>query len=104
MSGRRRGCDLAMLQKRCNFSALRGSEGAAEPGAFQGRRGGGEAKRSRDVLVLGDRERESAMEDVAGPQRIDRVHREGRRLLQLALLIEPQRALRSAGTCEKGGR
>ena len=81
MSGRRRGCDLAVLQKRCNFRSLRGGESAAEPGAFQGRRGGGEAKRRRDVLVLGDRERESAMENVAGPQRIDRVNRKSRGLL-----------------------
>ena len=44
------------------------------------------------------------MEDVAGPERTHGVHREGWRLLQLAALVEPDRAALSPGACEKQRR
>ena len=43
------------------------------------------------------------MEHVAGAQRVDGVHREGRRFLQLLLLVEPDRAS-AARACRPGTR
>ena len=82
----------ALVQKLFNFSTLRGSKGAAETGAFQGCSGGGEPQRLPQPLIFGDRERKRAMEDVTRAERIHGVHREGRRLLQIAILVEPDRA------------
>src|SRR4026208_2031298 len=44
------------------------------------------------------------MEYVAAAQRIHRMHREGRRLLQVAAFVEPERALRAARSREKRWR
>src|SRR5665811_558218 len=85
-----------MAQKLFYFSTLRGGESTTEAGAFQRCGGGGESQRARNVLVFGDGERERAVEHVAGAQGIHGMHREGRRLLQNALLVEPDRAFRAA--------
>jgi hypothetical protein len=81
---------------------LRGSEGPAEAGAFQRRRRGSKPQRRAQILFLGDRQRERAMEDVACAERIHRVYREGRRLLQMMMLVEPYRALRAARARQEG--
>ena len=86
-----------MAQKFRKFSTLRRGKGAAEPGAFQCCGGGSEPQRLPQILFLGDGQRERAMEHVAGAQRIHGVDREGRRLLQIALLVEPDRPFRPAG-------
>src|SRR6202163_1433947 len=92
---------LALAQKLFNFSALRGGKGAPETGAFQGCGGGGEPKGIAQTLVFGDGEGERAMERVARAQRIHGVHLEGRRLLQVLLLVEPDRALRAPRSRQK---
>src|ERR1700680_2613751 len=79
----------ALAQKLFNFSTLRGGEGATEAGAFQGCSGGSEAQRLPQPLLFGDGERKRAMEDITRAERIHGVHREGGRLLQTALLVEP---------------
>jgi hypothetical protein len=84
-----------LVQKRFNFNALRGREGTAESGAFQRRGGGGEPERLPQFLSFGDRERESAMEHVSGAEGVHGVDREGRRLLDGPILVEPDRAPRS---------
>ena len=91
-----RGGRLALAQKLFHFNTLRGGKGAAMAGAFQRRGGGGESQRLPQFLLFSDRERERAMENIAGAQRVDGVDREGRRLLQMALLVEPDRAFRPA--------
>ena len=90
-----------MAQKVRYFSTLRGGKSAPETGAFQRRGGGGEPQRLPQVLTLGDGERKGAMENVTGAERIHGVDREGRGLLQLALLVEPDRAARSARSRQK---
>src|SRR5450759_4800203 len=92
-----------MAQKFCDFSTLWGSKGPAEAGAFQGGGGGREPQRARQVLVFGDGERERAVEHVACAQRIHGMYGKGGRLLQLALLVEPDRASRAAGSREERG-
>jgi hypothetical protein len=87
---------LALAQKLFHFSPLRGGKGAAETRAFQRRRGRSEPQRLPQFLLFGNRKRERAMENVAGAQCVHGVHRESRRLLQIALLVEPDRALRPA--------
>src|SRR5277367_2188377 len=86
----------ALAQKLFNFSTLRGGKGAPEAGAFQGCSGGSEPQRLPQPLLFGDGERKGAMEDIARAERIHRVHREGRGLLQTALVVEPDRAARAA--------
>ena len=68
----------------------------APPKRVHFRAAAAEANRSAlaQILIFGDRQRKRAMEHVAGAQRIHGVHREGRRLLQALLLVEPDRALR----------
>src|ERR1700758_1427507 len=83
-------------QKRFNFSTLRGSKGATKAGAFQGCGGRGESERFLEVLAFGDGQGKGAMEDVPGAKRIHGMHREGRRLLQLSPIVEPDRAARAA--------
>src|SRR5882757_7615305 len=83
---------LVLAQKCFNFSTLRGREGAPEPGAFQRCGGGGESERLSQFLLLGDGERKGAVEHVAGAQRIHGVNREGRRLLDRPVLVEPDGA------------
>jgi hypothetical protein len=102
--GLSRAGSLAVAQKRFNFSTLRGSKGTTEAGAFQGCSGGGEAQRLPQLLFFSNCERKRAMEDVPGAQRIDGVDREGRGLLQLAVLVESDRAARAAGAGEEGRR
>src|SRR5258708_19880838 len=87
-----------MAQKLLDFSTLRGSKGTAETGAFQGCSGGGKPQGARDVLIFGDGKRKRAMEHVAGTQRIDRMHREGRGLLQVLGFAEPDGAFPTAGS------
>src|ERR1700730_16532513 len=94
----------ALVQKRFNFSTLRGSKGTTEAGAFQGCSGGGESQCLPQLLFFGDGKRKRAMEDVSGPQRIHGVDREGRRLLQLAVGVEPDRAARAAGAGQERRR
>src|SRR5271156_5325489 len=95
---------LALAQKLFNFSTLWGSKGTTEAGAFQGCGGRGESQRFPQLLILGDGERKCAMENVPGAERIHGVDREGRRLLQIALLVEPDRALGSAGAGQERRR
>src|SRR5213596_2548622 len=84
---------LAVAQKLFDFSPSRRGKGATEAGAFERCGGGGEPQRARYVLTFGDGERECAMEYVPGAQRIHGMHREGRRLPQVMLLVKPERAL-----------
>src|SRR5258708_37557438 len=93
-----------MAQKLLDFSTLRGSKGTAETGAFQGCSGGGKPQGARDVLIFGDGKRKRAMEHVAGTQRTDRMHREGRGLLQVLMFVEPDGALRTAGSRQERRR
>src|SRR5467141_3574857 len=86
---------LAVAQKLINFSTLRGGKSAPETGAFQRRGGGSEPKGLKQTLFFGDGEGKGAMEHVARAQRIHGVHREGRRLLQVLVLVEPDRAQRA---------
>src|SRR5882757_8953822 len=79
--GRTRG--LVMAQKLINFSTLRGGKSAPETRAFQRCGGGG------------------AMEHVARAQRVHGMHREGRRLLQVLVLVEPDRTLRAPRSRQK---
>ena len=90
-----------MTQKLIHFSALWGGKSPAETSAFQRRGGGSEPKRLGQILVLGDGEGEGAMEHVAGAQRVHGMDRERRRLLQIALLVEPDRAFRPARPCQE---
>src|SRR5437867_3525498 len=92
---------LALTQKCSHFSTLRGGKGAPEAGAFQRCGGGGEAQRLPQLLALGDGQRKGAVEDVAGAQRIDGMDVEGGRLLQLAVLVEPDGAARPARAREE---
>src|SRR5580698_4096546 len=85
----RRGAPV-LAQKRFNFSTLRGTQGAPEAGAFQRCGGGGKPQRLPQFLSLGDSQHKGTVEDVAGSQRIDGVHGEGRRLLQFTLPVEPE--------------
>src|SRR6266481_7534855 len=82
-----------LVQKFFNFRTLRGSKSPTEAGAFQGCSGRGESQRLPQLLIFGDRERKRAMENIPGAERIHRVDRECRRLLQIAVLVEPDRAL-----------
>ena len=91
----RAGCPV-LAQKCFNFSTLRGGESAAETGAFQRRSRGCEPQRLPQILLLGDGEGESAVKHVARAQGIHGMHREGRRLVQVLLLVEPERAFRAA--------
>src|SRR5713226_1566712 len=97
--GRSRG--LVMAQKLINFSTLRGGKSAPETRAFQRRGGGGEPKGLKQPLFFGDGEGEGAMEHVARAQRVHGVNREGRRLLQVLVLVEPDRALRAPRSRQK---
>src|SRR5438445_5938459 len=83
---------LALAQKRCDFSTLRGGKGAPEAGAFQRRGGGGESQRLRQFLPLRNGQRKGAVEYVAGAQRIDGVDGEGGGFPQLAVRVEPDGA------------
>ena len=84
-----------MVQKRFNFSTLRGSKSPTKAGAFQRRGGGREGKRRAQILVFGDGKGKGAMEHVARAQRIHGVDREGRGLLQVLLFVEPDRTPRT---------
>src|ERR1043166_947821 len=97
------GREPAPTQKLFNFKALRGCKGAPEADAFQRCGGGGEQQGLAKLLLFGDRQRKGAVEDAAGPQRVDGVHGEGRGFLQFAMLVEPDRAARAAGGGEEGG-
>src|SRR6516162_372425 len=99
----RRRCRV-LPQKLLNFSTLRCREGAPEAGAFQGCGRRGDAQGLAQLLSFGDRQGERAVEHVAGPQRIHRMYREGRGLLQLSIFVEPDRAARAAGARQKRGR
>src|SRR5271155_3962098 len=92
---------VAVAQKFCDFSTLRGGEGAAEAGAFQRRSGGGEPERLGQGLLFGDGQRERAVEYVAGAERIHSMHRERWRLPQGLALVEPNRAQRAARSRQK---
>ena len=81
---------------------MRSREGPAETGALQRGGGRGEPERVAQILVFSDRQRKSAMENVARAQRIYGVHREGRGLLQVLLRVEPDCPLCPAGPCEEG--
>jgi hypothetical protein len=61
---------LGAPQKLFNFNALWGGQGAPKTGAFQRRGGGGESQRAPQVPAFGDGEREGAMENIAGAERI----------------------------------
>src|SRR5882672_3073518 len=92
---------LAMAQKLFNFSALRGGKSAPETGAFQRCGGGSEPKGLKQTLFFGDGEGKGAMEHVARAQRVHGVHREGRGLLQVLVLVEPDGALRAPRSRQK---
>src|ERR1700687_2230595 len=96
-----RASGVALAQKFFNFSTLRGGKGTTEAGAFQRCGGGSETQRLRQILLLGDRERERAMEHVAGAQRIHGMDREGRRWRHVLLFVEPDGALRAPGSRQK---
>src|SRR6266702_1532822 len=90
---------LVMAQKLINFSTLRGGKSAPETRAFQRCGGGGESKGVKQTLSFGDGE--GAMEHIARAQCVHGVHREGRRLLQVLLLVEPDRTLRAPRSRQK---
>src|SRR5467141_3884912 len=92
---------LGMAQKLFNFRALRGGKCAAETGAFQRCGGRSEPKGLGQILIFGDGEGERAMKHVAGAQRIQSVHREGRRLPQVLVFVEPDRTLRTSRSRQK---
>ena len=85
-----------LLQKLFNFKTLRGGKGAAEAGAFQSCRSGRKSQRLPQLLALGDRQREGAMEDVAGAQRIHGVECKGGRLQQVSVRARSCRAGRAS--------
>src|ERR1700688_363280 len=92
---------LALVQKLCDFSTLRGGESATEAGAFQGCGGGGEPQGLTKILFFGDSQSKRAVEHVACAQRIHGMHRKGRGLLHGLMLVEPDRALRAARSRQK---
>ena len=67
---------------------------------FESRRGGREAQGGDFVFALGKREREAAVEDIAGTQRIDRLHREYAASAQ-GHPIAPEHVLRALSDGEK---
>ena len=54
--------------KALQLQYVAGGEGAAEPGAFQGGSGGGEAQRLPQFLLLGDGERKGAVKTSPAPR------------------------------------
>ena len=84
---------LASREQRFDLGALRRACAAAEARAFEPRRSSGEAQGRDFVSAFGQRERESAVEDVAGAQRVDRLHREYRAPAQRPSLA-PEHILR----------
>ena len=66
-------------QKLFDFAAPRRRRAAAEAGAFERGGRGGEAQRTNGIARLDKRERKSAVKDVTGRKRVDRIDREGRR-------------------------
>ena len=90
-----------MAQKLINFSTLRGGKSAPETRAFQRCGGGGESKGVKQTLSFGDGEGEGAMEHIARAQCVHGVHRERRRLLQVLVLVEPDRTLRAPRSRQK---
>src|SRR3954447_13278701 len=102
--GRDQSTRRALAQKLFNFSTLWGGERAPKAGAFQGRRRGRETQCRRNVRLLGNGERKSAVEDVARAQRIHGVHRKGPRAVQRLSLVEPERAFRALRPRHKGWR
>src|SRR5205807_8255594 len=90
-----RGGGLAMARKVFNVSSLWRGKGSAETGAFQRRRGRGEAQGVGDILLLGNGQREGAVEHIAGTQGVHGMHRKGRRVMERLAFIEPKRALRA---------
>ena len=71
---------------------MRRTKSAAKTSAFQRCGRGGKPQRIWNVLFFRDGERESAMENIAGAERIHSVHRESGSLLQVLVLVEPDRA------------
>src|SRR5260370_20726416 len=90
-----------MAQKLINFSTLRGGKSAAERRALKRCGGGGEREGAKQPLFFGDGEGEGAREHVARAQRVHGMHREGRRLLQVLVLVEPDRTLRAPRSRQK---
>lgn len=92
-------------QDRASQARLRPRRGAAPPRcrrarAFEARRSDGEAHARDFVFALCKRERESAVEDVAGTERVDRLYRENRALAQCCSLA-PQHVLRALRDSKK---
>src|SRR5689334_21592965 len=99
----RSGVRALSAQKFFYFKALRGSRGPSKAGAFQRCGGGSKLQGQAKTLPFSNRQRKGAVEYVPGAQRVDGLHGESRRLLQLALFIKPDRAAGAAGAREKGG-
>lgn len=64
-----------VLREPCvDFRAQRNAAAARRSGALDGRRGVGEAGRSRDIPAFGQRQCVRTVEDIAGAKRIDSRH------------------------------
>ena len=87
-------------QQRLDLGAVRRRHAAAQPRAFEARRRGRKAHRRFHVVALGEREREGAVENVAGAERVDRIDRKHRACLQ-RLAVAPEHVVRAVGDGEK---
>src|SRR5262249_26505664 len=91
------------VQKGLDLTPPGGTGNAAKPGAFQRARRRREAHGVERVAAPGEREREGAVEGIAGAQRIDGPHREHRHAPQ-ARALAPQHILGSVGDGEEAAR
>jgi predicted TIM-barrel fold metal-dependent hydrolase len=96
----RGGRRLGRREQGVDLGAVRRPRAAAEARTFESRRGRGEAHGRDFGLALRKRERESAVENVAGAQRVDRLDREHRAPAQCYSLA-PEHVLRALGDGEK---
>ena len=96
---------LGLRPKAASTSAVAGRQRRRRSGCISApRRPRQSACACRNCLAFGDRQRERAVENVAGAERIDGVDRERRHLLRCALLVEPHHALRAARDREERPR
>ncbi len=91
---------LARREQGFDLGAARGRHAAAQARAFEAGRRCGEPQRRDHVAAFRERERERAVEHVAGAQRVDRLNRKDRAPAQRGALA-PEHVPRALGDGEK---